>query len=96
MGLIGQLTIQLLKANGCRVIGIDFDYAKCQLGQQTSRDGMPFQRVDALHSANSLTNGRGVDGVLITASTDSSDPVTCRKNVRKRGRIILVGVVGLI
>lgn len=97
LGLIGLLTAQLLKAQGCKVLGIDPDHEKCNLagefGIETlclSENSDPYQFCN-LHSA-----GRGVDGVIITASTSSNDPIELAAKVsRKRGRIILVGVVGL-
>ena len=96
-GLIGLLTVQLLRAQGCRVLAIDFDDAKLKLarqfGAQTCNPGVSE---DPVAAGMALSRGNGVDGVIITASTKSSDPVTqAARMCRKRGRIVLVGVTGL-
>lgn len=97
VGLIGLLTVQILLANGCRVLAIDYDEDKLALarlwGAQSCNLGAGE---DALDAATAFTGGMGADAVLITASTSSSDPVTqAAKMSRKRGRIVLVGVAGL-
>lgn len=96
-GLIGLLTIQLLRAQGCRVLAIDFDEAKLALARQFGAETCnPANGEDAVAAGMGLSNGRGVDGVIITASTSSNDPVTqAAAMCRKRGRIVLVGVTGL-
>ncbi len=96
-GLIGLLTVQLLRAQGCRVLAIDFDESKLALarnfGAQTCNPGAGE---DPIAAGMALSRGQGVDGVIITASTASSDPVTqAARMSRKRGRIVLVGVTGL-
>lgn len=96
-GLIGLLTIQLLRANGCRVLAIDFDESKLDLarkfGAQTCNLGIGEEPVA---TGLAFSRGVGVDGVIITASTKSNDPVTqAAKMCRKRGRIVLVGFSGL-
>ena len=96
-GLLGLLTVQLLLAQGCRVLAIDFDESKLaiarSLGAVTCNPG---EGEDAVAAGMAFSQGRGVDAVIITASTDSSDPVTDAAQMsRKRGRIILVGVTGL-
>lgn len=97
LGLVGLLTAQLLLANGCRVIGIDVDAARLDLARSFGADVIPLTAgSDPVAAAERLTGGRGVDAVLIAASTSSSDPVhqaACMS--RKRGRIVLVGVTGL-
>lgn len=97
VGLIGLLTIQLLIAQGCRVLAIDFDDAKLdlarQFGAQTCNLGKGEDAVDA---GMAFSRGQGVDAVIITASTKLSEPVTqAARMSRKRGRIVLVGVTGL-
>lgn len=97
LGLIGLITVQILRAHGCRVLGLDYDAAKlelaCRLGAETVDLG---KGEDPLSAAHSFSRGRGVDGVLITAATRSNEPVSqAAKMCRKRGRIILVGVTGL-
>lgn len=97
LGLIGLLTVQILKANGCRVLGVDFDSAKCELAQQFGAEVVDLSKEqDPVILANAYSRGRGVDAVLITASSKSSDIVHQAATMcRKRGRIVLVGVVGL-
>ena len=97
LGLIGLLCIQMLRANGCRVMGIDFDSSKCELARTFGAEVVDLSRgEDPVSKANKWTGGRGVDGVLITASTKSNDPVhQAALMSRKQGRILLVGVVGL-
>jgi predicted dehydrogenase len=96
-GLIGLLTVQLLIAHGCRVLAIDFDEAKLEraraFGAETCN---PASGADPVAAGLAFSRGRGVDAVLITASTKSSDPVTqAARMSRKRGRVVLVGVTGL-
>jgi predicted dehydrogenase/threonine dehydrogenase-like Zn-dependent dehydrogenase len=96
-GLIGLLTVQLLRANGCRVLAIDFDKDKLSLAAQFGAEICnPASGEKVLAHAASFSRDRGVDGVIITASTQSNEPVKqAAQMCRKRGRIILVGVVGL-
>ena len=96
-GLIGLLTIQMLRANGCRVLAIDFDQSKLDLAKQFGADICnPGKGEDPVAVGLAFSRGVGVDGVIITASTKVSDPVTqAARMSRKRGRIILVGVTGL-
>lgn len=96
-GLIGLLTVQLLRAQGCRVLAIDFDDAKLALARQFGAQTCnPGAGEDAVTAGMAFSRGQGVDGVIITASTPSSDPVTqAARMSRKRGRIVLVGVTGL-
>jgi predicted dehydrogenase/threonine dehydrogenase-like Zn-dependent dehydrogenase len=97
VGLIGLLTVQLLRAQGCRVLAIDFDETKLALalkfGAQICNLG---SGEDPVAAGMAISRGQGVDGVIITASTKSSDPVSqAARMCRKRGRIVLVGVTGL-
>lgn len=97
LGLIGQLTAQLLRINGCRVIGIDIDEQKCQLAAQ---QGITTIRATQAHNpvqaVLDLTNQVGADGVIITASASSDELMAQAAQMsRRRGRIVLVGVVGL-
>ncbi|QDZ06946.1 zinc-binding dehydrogenase [Sphingomonas panacisoli] len=96
-GLIGLLTIQLLRAQGCRVLAIDFDDAKLELARGFGAEICnPANGQDPIAAGLGFSRGRGVDGVIITASTKSNDPVTqAAQMCRKRGRIVLVGVTGL-
>lgn len=97
LGLIGLLAVQILKANGCRVLGIDFDSTKCELAKQFGAEVVDLSKgEDALVVAEAFSRGRGVDAVLITASSKSNDIMHQAATMcRKRGRIVLVGVVGL-
>lgn len=96
-GLIGLLTIQLLRSHGCRVLAIDFDESKLALARQFGAQTCnPVNGEDPVAAGMALSRGQGVDGVIITASTQSNDPVTqAARMSRKRGRIVLVGVTGL-
>ncbi|HEX7517215.1 MAG TPA: bi-domain-containing oxidoreductase [Chthoniobacterales bacterium] len=97
LGLIGLLCVQLLRAQGCRVLGIDFDSSKCALAQGFGAETVDLSKgADPLAGALAFSRGRGMDAVLITASTQSNEPVhQAALMCRKRGRIVLVGVVGL-
>lgn len=97
LGLLGQLAVQLLRANGCRVIGFDFDPAKVELARRMGAEALCVAgENDPVKFAATATNGLGVDAVLITASASSNEVVSqAARMSRKRGRIVLVGVVGL-
>lgn len=97
LGLLGQLAAQLLRANGCRVLGYDLDPAKVELARAAGADAFRTGgEGDAVKHALQATGGMGVDAVLITASSRSDDIVAqAARMSRKRGRIVLVGVVGL-
>ena len=97
LGLIGLLCVQMLIANGCQVLGIDYDSHRCELARKFGAQTVDLSNGgDAVEAGMKFSSGNGVDGVLITASTKSHDPVRQAANMcRKRGRIILVGVVGL-
>lgn len=96
-GLIGLLTVQLLRAHGCRVLAIDFDADRLKLAALAGAETCnPNLGADPVAASVAFSHGRGVDGVVIAASTASSDPVTqAAQMCRKRGRIVLVGVAGL-
>jgi predicted dehydrogenase len=97
LGVIGLLTVQLLRANGCRVLGIDPDPAKTALARRFGASTVELANdEDPLIAAHAFSRGKGVDAVLITAATASNEPVTqAARMCRKRGRIVLVGVAGL-
>jgi len=97
VGLIGLMAVQLLRANGCRVLAIDFDQQKLDLAKQFGAQTCnPAKGEDPVETGMLFSRGRGVDAVIITASTQSSDPVSQAAQMsRQRGRIILVGVTGL-
>lgn len=97
VGLIGLLTVQLLRAHGCKVLAIDFDETKLALAKSFGAEVCnPATGQDPVEFGMACSGGEGVDGVIITASTKSNDPVSqAAKMSRKRGRIVLVGVTGL-
>ncbi|MDK1312581.1 bi-domain-containing oxidoreductase [Pseudoalteromonas ardens] len=97
VGLIGLLTVQMLRAQGCRVLAIDFDQAKLDMAKEFGAEICnPGLGEDPVAAGLAFSRGNGIDGVIITASTKSNDPVTqAARMSRKRGRIILVGVTGL-
>ena len=98
LGLIGQLAVRLLRANGCRVLGIDPDPARAELARSAGAETVHLDagRGSAWSPPNRFSRGRGVDGVLVTAATRSSEPMRqAAQMCRKRGRIVLVGVTGL-
>ena len=97
LGLIGLITAQMLKANGCNVIGFDFDQNKVDLAKSFGINAVnPGQGVDQVKFVMDVTNGVGADGVVITASNKSNEIISqSAKMSRKRGRIVLVGVIGL-
>lgn len=97
LGLIGLVTAQLLKANGCRVIGFDYDNGKVELARKFGIDAAnPGEGVDQVGYVQNLTGNIGADAVIITASNKSNEIISqSAKMSRKRGRIVLVGVIGL-
>ncbi|WP_373495713.1 bi-domain-containing oxidoreductase [Aquiflexum sp.] len=97
LGLIGLITAQLLKANGCQVIGFDYDASKIELAKTFGIDAVnPGEGVDQVAYVNNATQAVGADAVIITASNKSNEIISqSAKMSRKRGRIILVGVIGL-
>src|SRR5882724_1318756 len=97
LGLIGLMTVQMLRAQGCRVMGIDYNPQRLEMARQFGACAVDASASDDLvMRAVEFSRGRGVDAVIITASTDSSEPVSqAAKMCRRRGRIVLVGVTGL-
>jgi len=97
LGLIGLLCVQMLRANGCRVLGIDFDSKKCELAQKFGAETVNLSKgEDPVMISKGFSRGRGVDGVLITAATQSDEVMhQSAEMCRKLGRIVLVGVTGL-
>lgn len=97
LGLIGLITSQLLIANGCNVIGLDFDVNKLELAKSWGVNAIQVTSDnDIVSTVSNLTSGIGVDGVVITASASSNEIISqAAKMCRKRGRIVLVGVIGL-
>ena len=95
LGLLGQLTVQLLKANGCKVIGSDIDPDKLALAKKLGADEV-CHASEIIKKANDFSNGYGVDAVIIAASTPSNQPVIDAAEIsRMRGRVIFLGLVGM-
>ncbi len=97
LGLIGLVTAELLKSNGCNVIGFDFDQSKVEIAKEKGIIAVnPSDGTDQVKFVESYTNGIGADGVIITASNKSNEIISQSAQMcRKRGRVILVGVIGL-
>jgi len=95
LGLIGQLAVQLLKANGCRVFGVDLNQAKIELAKQNGADA-GCAPDEAKQQVVGWSRGRGADAVLIAAATESNQPVELAGEIsRQKGRVVVVGAVGL-
>ncbi len=95
LGLLGQLTVQLLKASGCRVIGADLDPSKLTLAQQLGADAVASSG-ELIEAVSVFSAGQGVDAVIITASTKDNGPVQVAGAIaRKKGRVVVVGAVGM-
>lgn len=96
LGLVGQLTVQLLKAAGCQVLGVDIDQAACELAKKSGADSVANDSASARTACDALTAGRGADCVVITAAAKSSEPVELAAELaRDRARIVVVGLVGM-
>jgi polar amino acid transport system substrate-binding protein len=96
LGLVGQLTVQLLKANGCRVFGLDLDPARVALALELGADKASVSSETSAKEIETWTRGHGADAVLITAATDSNEPVELAARVsRLKGRVIVVGMTGM-
>ncbi|MGH7741793.1 MAG: zinc-dependent alcohol dehydrogenase, partial [Candidatus Eiseniibacteriota bacterium] len=93
LGLLGQFVVQLARANGCRVMGVDLDPRKCALAvQQGAEAAMAPEPTEALSQALRMSSGLGVDAVLITTSTSSNQPIELAAQlVRDRGRVVCLG-----
>ena len=97
LGLIGLLTADLLIANGCQVIGFDFDKSKVEIAKARGIEAVTLSKQsDPIGIVQDITHGNGADGVIITASNSTNEIISQAAQMsRKRGRIILVGVIGL-
>jgi predicted dehydrogenase len=95
LGLLGQITVQILKANGCRVVASDIAADKLALARQLGADDAVLPgELDA--AARAATLGHGVDAVIVTASTRDNAPVTAAGEIaRRKGRVVIVGAVGM-
>jgi threonine dehydrogenase-like Zn-dependent dehydrogenase len=97
LGLVGLMAVQLLRAHGCRVLGVDFDAERLALASRFGAEVVDLAAgQDPVRVAQMFSRGRGVDAVIVTASTKSSEPMhQAALMCRKRARIVLVGVTGL-
>jgi predicted dehydrogenase/threonine dehydrogenase-like Zn-dependent dehydrogenase len=97
LGLVGLMTVQLLRAHGCRVLGVDFEPSRLALARQFGADTVDMSAgEDPVVAAQRFSRGRGVDAVIVAAATTSSEPMRqAALMCRQRGRIVLVGVAGL-
>ncbi|MFY9556378.1 MAG: bi-domain-containing oxidoreductase [Blastocatellia bacterium] len=96
LGLVGQLTVQLLKAAGCRVLGVDIDKQACELATRSGADSVAGDPTSAAKACAALTGGFGADCIVITAATKSSEPVELAAELaRDRARVVVVGLVGM-
>ncbi len=93
LGLLGQITVQLLRANGCRVISIDLNQSLVEKSQSFGAIGIKAG-IDPVVFCKDLTAGAGVDGVLVCAGTSSNQPIElCGAVTREKGRVVVVGAV---
>jgi len=96
LGLLGLLSVQIAKASGCRVIGIDIDERKIKLAKELGVDLALVRSAENETTIKNYTGGIGTDAVIITASTDSNDPVELAgKITRNRGKVSIIGAVGM-
>ena len=95
LGLLGQITCQLLKANGCNVFGIDLSSRLVDLAKETAADNAMLRNdSNLLASVDEFTNGHGFDSIIITAAAPSNDPIELSAVIaRKKGKIVVVGAV---
>lgn len=93
LGLLGQIAVQLLRANGCEVFGTDLNPDMVKLAEEFGATGI-YPGSDLAATCRALTEGHGVDGVIITAGTSSNQPIEVSGEAcRKKGRVIVVGAV---
>ncbi len=96
LGLVGLLTVQLLKASGCRVFGVDLRPELFDLARRCGCDDCAPSRFESLAAVQAFTRGVGADAVILTAATLSNEPIEWALHaVRKRGRVVVVGAIGM-
>ncbi|HEX9917339.1 MAG TPA: bi-domain-containing oxidoreductase [candidate division Zixibacteria bacterium] len=95
LGILGQLTVQMLKASGCQVFGMDIDEEMVNLAKNSDADsGLVIGKEDVASKVINLTCGHGVDVVIITAGTTSNEPIELAGDIcRDKGRVVIVGAV---
>lgn len=97
LGLIGLITIKILNAAGCNTLGIDIEKSQVEWGKKVGCDlSLLREHIEDKKSITSFTNGKGIDSVIITAATQSNDPINLASNLcRDRGKIIVVGSINI-
>lgn len=97
LGILGQLTSQMLRANGCKIVGIDVDQRRVDLALSLEMDkGLNSTEDNIVDEVVKFSNGYGVDSVIIIASTKSSEVINqAMEMCRKKGKVVIVGAVGL-
>lgn len=97
LGILGQLTAQLLTASGCRVIGTDIDENRIEIARANGMDiGLNPKDGDIVERIVKLTDGHGADAVIITAASPSSEILAQSfQACRRKARVVVVGDVGL-
>ncbi len=96
LGLVGLIAVQVLKANGCRVLGVDTDPESVALAMRLGADKACLRTDDVDSITASFTDGYGADAVVIAAATRSSDPVQLAGEIaRDRSRIVMIGATGM-
>jgi polar amino acid transport system substrate-binding protein len=96
LGLLGQITVQLLKASGCRVLGIDLLPAMVEKALELGADKALLRSGPIEEAALAMTGGHGLDAVILTAATESNDPIELAGVLsRKKGRVVVVGTVAM-
>ena len=96
LGLLGQLTVQMLKASGCRVVGMDINEGLFEKAKEYGCDVCYPSSKDYIKDVKAFTRGIGCDAVILTASTDSNEPVELALQLaRKKGKVVVVGAVGM-
>ncbi|MFQ5771674.1 MAG: zinc-binding alcohol dehydrogenase, partial [bacterium] len=96
LGLIGLITVELLEASSCRVIGLDISENNLDIAKRLGCDECFVSNYDAIQKIASLTKGYGTDAVIITAATKSNDPIKLALEfARKKSKVIIVGTVGM-
>lgn len=97
LGLVGLITVQLLRANGCSVVGFDIRKDRLEIAKKFGAETVNIKEIeDPKQQIMNITKSRGLDGVIVCTATAQNSPVSdAAKFVRKRGRVILVGTSGL-
>lgn len=96
LGLLGQLTVQFLKANGCRVLGVDLDQKRLDTAKKFGLDlAVKIGSTNPVEEALKMTANHGVDVTIITAATESHEPLQqAMEMTRKKGTVVIVGAIG--